>query len=82
MKNNLIMISDLMNALTDMLSQYGDLPVLISDKDSIQCLSPLIDCHVIELSAPDIDPEKALLLTNFILCSDDNTDVGYWSSNK
>ena len=65
MKNNLVMASHLISELANFISEYGNLPVFIGDKDSINAMVPVTHTNLIEVSKPGVKPEKAILITNF-----------------
>ena len=70
MENNLVMASDLISELANLISEYGDLPVFIGDKDSINAMVPVTHTFPIEVSKPGVKPEKAILIANFGMVDD------------
>lgn len=70
MENNLIMTPHLISALANLISEYGDTPVFIGDKDSTNAMVPVTYTYPIEVSKPGIKPEKAILIANFGMVDD------------
>jgi hypothetical protein len=62
--NNLKMVSDLIKDLTEYMKNNGDLPVFLFDSDSVNAMVPYKSIELIEVSAPDAESERAILLGN------------------
>lgn len=71
MENNLVMASHLISALADLISEHGDLPVFVGDKDSINVMVPVTHTYCVQVSDPKNKPEKAIMIANFGLIDED-----------
>ena len=80
MKNNFVMTSDLITALSVLMAKYGDVPVLLADSNSEKAMVPLEEAHCIEvvdvMSSDQHQPEKCIMLANFTLCDNDGNSMG------
>ena len=52
MENKLVMATDLISALANLIGEYGDVPVFVGDKDSNNAMVPVTYTYPIEVSAP------------------------------
>lgn len=81
MKNKLVMATDLIHCLVELVSTHGDVPILLSDSSSKKAMIPLIDAHIIEISKPGVTAEKAIMLADYTLCEEDGNSLG-WGLSK
>lgn len=82
MENKLVMTTDLIHCLVELVAKHGNVPILLSDSSSEKAMIPLRDAHIIEISKPGVVTEKAIMLADYILCEEDGSSLGWGLSEE
>ena len=81
MENKLIMVSDVIIALVDLIAKNGDCPIAIADQDSKNAMVPVDNIHMVKIhekNKGDNKGENLVIIANFTLTDNDGESLGYF----
>lgn len=80
MENKLIMASDIIHALVQFMSEYGDCPVAIADSNSPKAMVPVENVHMMSIKEKDSNNkgENLIIIADFTITDTDGTSMGYF----
>ena len=80
MENKLIMTSDVIHALVQLMAEHGDCPIVISDSNSSRAIVPVENVHMMSIKEKDLanKSENLIIIADFTITDNDGTSMGYF----
>lgn len=82
MENKLVMTSDVIHALVQLIAEHGDCPIAIADSNSTKAMVPVENVHMVNVTENRIESDKGenlIIIANFTLSDNDGNSMGYFS---